>query len=636
MRIINVIPLTRNIVGKETLSYFSARDIPTGSIVDIPLRKKYVRALVVSSENVSKAKSKIKQADFAMRKIEAQKPLSIISHHCVNAAIKTAKYFAQNTGSVLYNTIPTAILEDAELTQTKISKKQKAKEVLHEKVVLQSPKKERFETYKSFIREEFARNASVYVCVPTVVETQYACEQLQKGIEHHTFLLHGSLSKKEKQKRWKEAVHSKHPVLIITTPRFLSLPRNDIQTIILEQENSSAYKTLSRPYYDQRIFAEFLARECGARIVFAGLPLRIETLWRFKQGELEDFVPLNLRAPESKIQNTVIDMREKKETPEETTKKKVFRILHPQIIKILKGLTKSKGRVFLYTTRRGLSSTTVCNDCGDVVICEICNAPVVLHKSSKENIFTCHVCGTSRSAKECCKTCTGWRLISLGIGTERLYDEVRKYISKENIFTIDRDTTTTQKQAQKVAGKFYKTDGGVLIGTEMALRFIQEPVEHTVVVSIDSLLLLPEWKIGERLFAILLTIKHTATKTFFIQTRKPTYPVLEYVQRGSFNEFYKEEIDARKAFNYPPFSVLIKISVAGSLERVTNEMEKLEILLEEYAFHAYRPATAIKGGYILHGLIRLPKDKWPNDQLLTFLRTLPPHFNVVVDPDSLF
>ena len=69
MKIISVVPVAKGI-GKECLTYFSAKDIAVGNIVAVPVRKKIVDALVLSCDDLSSAKSIVKTSDFKLKKIE--------------------------------------------------------------------------------------------------------------------------------------------------------------------------------------------------------------------------------------------------------------------------------------------------------------------------------------------------------------------------------------------------------------------------------------------------------------------------------------------------------------------------------------------------------------------------------------
>jgi primosomal protein N' len=53
----------------------------------------------------------------------------------------------------------------------------------------------------------------------------------------------------------------KHPVVVIATGGFLSIPREDIETLVIEREASRFYKILRRPYLDVRHVAEIFARK---------------------------------------------------------------------------------------------------------------------------------------------------------------------------------------------------------------------------------------------------------------------------------------------------------------------------------------------------------------------------------------
>ena len=68
MNIITVIPLTKSKFA-DTLSYFTATDVPVGAIVSVPLRSKTIHAIVTESKPAEDMKSDIKNADFAIRKL---------------------------------------------------------------------------------------------------------------------------------------------------------------------------------------------------------------------------------------------------------------------------------------------------------------------------------------------------------------------------------------------------------------------------------------------------------------------------------------------------------------------------------------------------------------------------------------
>ena len=77
MKIVTVIPLKRGVL-KEEFTYFSAKNIEDGDIVNIPMRNQKNLGLVVSSSDVAKEKSNIKGMSFNLKKIDEVKEKSIL------------------------------------------------------------------------------------------------------------------------------------------------------------------------------------------------------------------------------------------------------------------------------------------------------------------------------------------------------------------------------------------------------------------------------------------------------------------------------------------------------------------------------------------------------------------------------
>lgn len=639
MKILEVIPIAKGI-NKETLSYFSGSDIPLGSIIKVPLRKKTVPALVISSKDVETSKTEIKKSSFALKKIAKIKYAALLTKHFVDAAEITSGYYVGTVGSVLNSIVPKIMLENADKIKTEenIAINDK-KTVRVEKFVIQSSDEDRYAQYKSIIREEFAKNSSVFFCLPTIQDIKKAKESLQKGIEQYTFVLHSSMNKKDILETINKILAEKHPLLIIGTGGFMALPKSNIGTIILDKENSRTYKTQTRPYIDIRKFAEIFSTKNGSKIIFGDLLLRTDTIWRQKKGELVELASLKFRSLTTSTQE-IIDMRSihkdsfGKEKLSEI--KSPFRVLSSSLETKIKENIENNEHMFIFTGRRGLSPSTVCADCGNVVKCNSCGAHTVLHGSAVENFFLCHKCGERRSAVEKCSYCSGWRLTTLGIGAELVEEKIRELYPKENIFRIDADATPTHKRAQDVADKFYNSPQGILIGTEMALLYLTEKIENTAVVSIDSFFSIPDFRINERVLNILLKIRSVTDKNFIIQTRDIKQKVFDYAVKGNLVDFYKDEINDREKLNFPPFTTLIKISISGLKEKVLEMVENIQKIIEPHEidiFPAFIPQS--KGKYGVNGIIKVPSGKWPDNELHDKLKILPIEVLVNVDPDSL-
>jgi len=250
-------------------------------MVSVPIRNKLTPAIVEFTEDVKDVKAKLRQSPFIIKKIEEVKKTQIFSTEFMSAVLETADYTAGTAGAIINTLVPKAILNDPKKVQGKVNKsdpkKSIKKEVTYERLVLQTDKDERYSTYRSLIREAFARKQSVFICMPTLHDVEQFVSKSEKGIGTYMFGLHSGLTKKQTLERWNKITKESHPVAIVGTGSFLSIPRPDIKTIILERESSSVYKSQVRPYVDIRVFADLLARHIGARIVFADSFLRINS-----------------------------------------------------------------------------------------------------------------------------------------------------------------------------------------------------------------------------------------------------------------------------------------------------------------------------------------------------------------------
>jgi len=642
MFIIDVIPLSRG-MQKETLSYFTSQTVSHGAIVSVPLRRKNVAAIVVLVRDARAAKTDIKHASYGLKKITSTRAAHFFLPAFIKAAEHTARYFASGTGAVIEALTPSLILneltkETFPLPHHALHAKQKRKAA--QKYILQAPDKERLAAYKGIIRGEFAKHHSVFFCTPTVDNVSYIVSSLGRGIEQYTYILHSGISKQEFLKTWSAAISNKHPVLIIGTGSVLSTPRHDVNTIIIDNEYSWAYKRERRPFVDIRVFAEYFTEALGGRFIVGGIVLRAETLYRGEMHELSHFTPPTSRLLSSATQ-VLIDMR-KTHTPLQLTSK-TFTMISEKLKGVLKEARSDNQNVFLFVSRRGLFPITLCSDCGTVVLCRNCATPLVLHKRTpskqarvEKRVFLCHKCGEKNNVKDRCQNCDSWRLTSLGVGAAHVEEKLQKTFPKTKIIRVDKDSASTGKNAKALLKEFLDTPGSILIGTEMALNLLHKKIAVTVALSVDSLLALPSFRMHERVFTLLIRLREKAVKKFVLQSRMPETPVFEYALKGNITDFYKDEQKMRKDLRYPPFTTLVKLTTMGTQIRVEEDMATIKSRLHEYNVFVFPAFTSkVRGKYVMHALIKIKRERWPDEKLLSLLRALPPSVAINIDPEHL-
>ena len=639
MRIITVIPIGRG-MSKETLTYFTREDVVHGSIVSIPIRSKMGLGLVVKSESVSQNKSEIKSLTYSMKKIDTVKSHSFLSPDFILSVGKIADYYATTHGAVLSALLPKIILDSS--NECAYTPHSKPVGIVNETLLVQSDDEERFATYKSLIREEFAKGRSVFMCVATTEGLQNAKEIIHKGIENYTFVLHAGLTKKTLVALWQKITNETHPVLVIGSGTFLSLPRDDFGTIIIEKESSRSFIQPSRPYIDIRTAALIIAKTSGIRLIYGDSLLRIETVWEEKTGSAIALSPLKFRSL-SKAVCELVDMK----TPQDLEKKE-FEIIGSKLKDMILATFKNNEHTFIFCGRKGLSPTTVCSDCGTVVSCINCGAPVVLYGTAAQNerlhdsdkqsrVYVCHQCGTRRPADTHCAYCNGWRLTTLGIGIENVVEKIEGLMPEKKLFIMDKDHIATHSKAVQTRNEFYNTPGSIMVGTEMALPYLNQKIDNTAVVSLDSFFSIPDFRIHEKIFHILLDIRNVTEKHMLVQTRQKNTTIFDNALKGNLIDFYRDEIEERKQVNFPPFTTAIKITIRAEKKIATEMMKEIVDLISPIEISVFESflSSEQKQMFILHGVIMLPRGEWPHMKLIQKLRSLPPSISIKIDPDTL-
>ncbi len=612
MYLVEVIPLSKSPLA-SSLSYFSGEKLTPGTIVGVPVRYKLTPAIVISSKDVRSAKSDIRRAGFLLKKIrKADIMAAILDPYILEAAQGLARFYAAPIGTILTTLLPKVALDKPEIFfPLGNTRKKPNAPAPRETFLLQMESEERFGQYRALVRQAFARETSVMLIVPTHLDAERAAVLLSKGISEfvHVFTLEGRNAARQ---AWTTALTEKHPILFITTPAGILFSRPDLDTIIVERLNSRAFRTLARPFLDMRAVAERLAKASGRQLVIGDSVLPVETLWREKRGDFGETSLIRWRLPAATAR--VVDARTKQDSHGG------FEIFTPELKELLARAVSENRRIFLFGARKGLAPTTVCGDCGTVLPCENCGAPVVLHRRGEMTLYVCHACSATREPSTLCGTCRSWRLVPLGVGTEEIARQASLLFPDTPVTILDKDHAPTDAKAAAVAEEF-RHGGGILVGTEYAFYYL-DPVPYSAVVSVDALFSIPDFYINERVFYLVSRLRETTQTETLIQTRNIGRQTLAWAAQGNISDFYQTEIDEREALLYPPFSIFVKITVPK------ERRETLQSLRE--TFRQWEP-DIFRDSLVM----RVPRTAWPDEELTTKLSLLGPEFSIKVDPESL-
>ncbi|MEK7572640.1 MAG: hypothetical protein AAB493_02165 [Patescibacteria group bacterium] len=660
IKIVTVIPLKRG-VFRENLTYFTTKEIENGNVVNVTVRDKKILGLVVSVEDATNIKSDIKSLQFNLKKIIDVKEQSIFLKEFIESVFLIGKYFVSKNNNSMISLIP-AILREEYDKISKFSTKDKSavgeknqiiKNIKTEKLLFQAQFEDRITFYKTLIRGSFAQKKSIFIVLPMEKDIEEFSRLLEKGIENFVIFIHGGLSSKKQLKKIEQIITSAHPILVIGTALYLSIPRQDFETIILEHENSNAYKMISKPHFDLRTYVELFASKIGAKLILGDFILRYETIARKEIDNFSEVRPLSYR----------INFNGEIKT---SGKEDRYKILTDVSIKEIKTAISKKENVFIFSLRRGLATMTICKDCNEPVMCEQCSAPLVLYLSrdGKKRMFSCNRCKKEMSPETMCSNCKSWNLMPMGVGTDTVFEEVEKYFPlghsplgsrptgdamgelEAKIFKLDKESAKTNTEAEKIVKEFEESHGAILIGTEMTFFYLKNKIPLSIIASFDSLWSIPNFRMSERIIQLIISIISKTEKKLIIQTKNDKDRAIVALINENLLFFIREELEDRKKLGYPPYMRFIKIAHLGNKEESIEAKRTLRELLKEYNPEIFSGfIVKKKDKYSTNALIKLENKKWSlpelsigssiDQVLLEKLLSLSPSFEVIVDPEDL-
>lgn len=595
MYLLTVAPLVSGIPYEE-LSYFSKHDVVPGDLVEISIKKRNCKALVLSVNKVEEEKQSLKHASFITKKINKIAVKQFLHPRVWSALSYASSYMLRNLGALIYDLLSEKSFDN--LTPLVISEDAKGFEIL----LLEQNYENRILRYKTTIREMFSKKKSLVLFFPTITDLENAKANLSRGIDDYVVSLHSSLTEKQYAEAQKKICTSEHSLLILSTPSLIPFCRKDIGLVVIEREHSHYYYTHGDVGYDMRLPLESLAKACLVPCLLGSHMLSLRAHKLYNSRDATEIMPLQFRNDTNVI---VVPMTDENRTASPYLSKQAVLLL--QEMKLEK-----QGHFFFYAHRKGMYPTTICSDCGELYTCKNCNRPYVLHKIAGIRTYVCHGCETLVQLKEdvslSCRYCGGWRMTTLGIATTGIEEELTRLGIP--VFVIDGERTPSKAKVKKVYREWQESSYGILIGTEMAHNILTE-CDGVVILSLDSLFSLPEYRTDEKILSLVTEMSEKIRSSnnvplLILQTRLKNMPVIKQLVSPSFREVYASLLKEREQFLLPPYYVVVK----ASFDNLSDDLrKKFEHELEPYTVYWFEQG---KGVTLL--FIHIKESEWAHNE----------------------
>lgn len=409
------------------------------------------------------------------------------------------------------------------------------------------------EVYLALLEEVLRDGGQGLALVPEIALTPQTVARFGARFPGRLAVLHSALTEAERAAEWWRIRRGEADIVI--GPRAaVFAPLSRLRLIVIDEEESSAFKQDRMPRYHAPTVARWLAERTRAVLVLGSATPSIVTYSRALEGR-DRLLELPHRARGRSLPPvTVVDMRREIQAEQ----------FSPLSGALQGGIAKALAeghQSILFLNRRGLATFVLCRDCGKVRECPHCSVALVYHASLGR--LQCHYCGSSEPLPRRCPECNSRYIKSFGVGTERIQQEVVRLFPKARVLRLDRDVMKTAEAADLIFEQMVRNEADVLVGTQLVAKGFDLPNVTTVgVVNADTSLHFPDYRSSERTFSLLTQVagragRGSADSQVFIQTYTPEHPAVRHARYHDYRGFFREELELRRSFKFPPFSELI-------------------------------------------------------------------------------
>jgi primosomal protein N' (replication factor Y) len=475
------------------------------------------------------------------------------------------------------------------------------------------------EVYLNAIEATLAFGRNALLLVPEIALTPAMAGQFYHRFGEGVAILHSAFHDAERAEQWRR-IRNGLARVVVGTRSGVFAPVQNLGLIIIDEEHDGSYKQQDTPRYNGRDVAVVRAHNANACVVLGSATPSLESRYNVERNKYT-LLELPERIEKRPMPDVeLIDMRvEFLDTRKQAT-------FSRRLLTAIGEKLSAGEQVMLLHNRRGFSSFVACRSCGERVQCVNCSLTLTFHRRDRRML--CHYCSYAERVPSLCPKCKSEHIYFLGLGSEKVEDELHREFPEARIARMDRDTVSGKRHFETILSGFRDRSFDILVGTQMIAKGHDIPnVTLVGVISADIGLGMPDFRAAERTFQLLTQVAGRAGRgqlpgQVLVQTINPDHYAIRHAAAQDFTAFYNQEIHFRKAMRYPPFSALANVLVRSEKQEdamrmstdishlLTPPPEKIKILGPAEA-----PVPRLKNEYRYQLLIKAKDRRALNDTL---------------------
>ncbi len=459
------------------------------------------------------------------------------------------------------------------------------------------------EVFLSAAERIIKEGRSVIYLVPEISLTHQVVEDITMRFGKSAAVLHSGLTSSQKLAQWM-SIKSGDAQIVVGARSAVFAPAKRLGLIIIDEEQETAYKSGNTPRYHARQVAMYRAAREHCVLVMGSATPSLEAWAQIRQGRITPlFLTRRLAGGKPPSFSIVPLAGEGGAISDE---------LRLSIIE-----AKKNGRqTVLFLNRRGFSRFFQCKTCGFELKCKNCSVPLTWHRT--HNRMQCHYCGYQSEPPQLCPNCSSLDVAYLGFGTEFVESELRSAFPALSIRRADADSVKEKGALKRILEEFRDRRIDILLGTQMIAKGLNFPgVSLVGIILADATLRMPDFRAAERTFSLLVQAAGRSGRFFpdgkvLVQAWTPNVPAITYAITGNIEGFYEQELEQRRALDFPPCTRLVRFLFRGkdakTVEKCATEAALVlrKTLPEGIAVlgPAECPLSMIAGNYRFHVILK--------------------------------
>lgn len=509
------------------------------------------------------------------------------------------------------------------------------------------------EIYLQLFEKTLSEKKRGLFLLPEISLTPQLIQRFAERFGDRIAVLHSQLTERERTTQWWEIVEGKKDILIGARSA-LFCPIENLGLIVVDEEHETSYKQDEKLKYNGRDCAIMLGRFVNCPVILGSATPSLDT-WKNAIDQKYFLHQLKFRVENRPLPDIqVLDMRLEKDVEKKSFEKPYW--LSQTLYDQMKSSLEQNHQVALLLNRRGMAHMLFCPSCGYSVDCPNCDISLTLHAHTH---LVCHYCDYHENVKKKCPDCKEGELTSMGLGTEKVEEDLNKLFPNHVIARADRDEVQSRVEMEELVEKMEKKEIDILIGTQMIAKGLD--FTHLKLVGLllaDVSFNLPDFRASEKSFQLITQMsgrsgRHVGTLDkpgkVVIQTYNTSHESVQFAQAHDYEGFVQTELIHRQQLNYPPFHKMAALRIqstdlekarhtAGQLAHRAHQLkDKYEAFIPvEVLGPAAAPIAKLRNQFRYHIIFKCPQPKMLNQFIRRVIgdsKWIPAQVKVLVDVD---